>query len=542
EVSSVTVAELPDIAQWLTGNDFVHCVGRLFADKNGDIDEKRFYQWVIELINHGAACLAVKTHRYIKSIPQSIRSLGDKTGFPIIELPNTMMQSKVAEVIYEMILQQGQERERKRTRLFTDMVRSLTGPHVLENDAEHMQEALGYPIMIVSKNFKPLATSSGLNRKTDAHINAICEAIEQAVRKGDKIEELTVGCSQELYDYYTHDLSGNPKRLIVASILYKYDNLGYVCMIGNSKDAMCDPIYFFASLAEVLTIDMSQNVMIETSILMTRSKFFSTISAPEFDEKLASHLMNLIGLDPVLPLRIAVINMGCSSRNFAPEYAFFGETEKKAINFAQQYLNSTLFDDELHFISAWERGFAIIFQGERRSKDQLSELVADLVEALSVTLDMNGIIAGIGKSGTGVEGAHFSSETAFYAMKCIETFSLKDNVVLYDKLGTYLFLSTALNSPVASRNYVNYVLGPLLEDSEYSEDLLDTLLAYMNANGSYAQASKALMVHVNTVRYRISKISDLLPIDINTLDGRGAIWLATKIYAFLQSSNPDLTR
>jgi DNA-binding PucR family transcriptional regulator len=61
-------------------------------------------------------------------------------------------------------------------------------------------------------------------------------------------------------------------------------------------------------------------------------------------------------------------------------------------------------------------------------------------------------------------------------------------------------------------------LDPIIRyDLHHDSDLLNTLVAYLNNNLSPSRTSKALFVHLNTVKYRLRRISDLLGSDLGDL-------------------------
>ena len=536
-VSSVTVAEIPDISKWLSGHDFVHGVGRMFVDDEGRVDEEGLQRWVASLIGGGAACLALKTNRYITEIPQSVLDLGDRENFPIIELPDDTVQAHVSEVIYTMLLDAQHARETKRTKLFAEMVRDLSGPHVLAHDAQKMAEHLDKSIAIVTKDFKFVGVSLR-DSAQQPNLASMLNLIKQTIAEGAVLPELAASPEQLLVESYVEDSTGLERHLVVVEVNYHGETLGYACLIGEPNGISQDDIYFFASLAEVLTVDMSQNILVETSALMSRSEFLAEISKPDMDERKALHLADLIGLNYVQPMRVAVMSIGDESANFASKYSFFGESERRAINYLTEMLGAVLPADEDFFVAGWERGLAVIFTGERRDKTQYTAIMERAVQSLQMRLKVENVLVGIGQSGMGIRGIHESAENAFYALNCIQTFELTDQVIRYDQLGSYLFLSASLCSSEAAGRYVDYVLGPLLKgESGYSDDLLGTLRTFLQVSGSYQAAAKELSMHVNTVRYRMSKIAALLPVDITTIDGRGAVWLAMRLHKFMNSGD-----
>ncbi|MCI7552104.1 MAG: PucR family transcriptional regulator ligand-binding domain-containing protein [Actinomycetaceae bacterium] len=548
DVAAVTVAEIPDIARWLSGNDFVHGVGRVFALPGGGVDESAMHQWINELIDGGAACFAIKTHRYIDEVPPSVIKLGNDKGFPIIELPDGTVQAQVSEIIYQMIMDAGLERERKRTELFTAMVRDVMGPHVLSHDATKMAEHLHRPIAILSSTYEFLGTSFS-DDAADAAISqsnplidmqSVQAGVKHAVTSGALLPSVGVTPEQNVFYAEYDDSSGSSHEVIVLEITYASETLGYACMIGDSTPFDPDEIYFFASLAEVLTIDMSKEIMVETSVLLSRSEFFSVISGQNVDERRALYLADLIGLNYAKPMRAMVISVDSADANFASGSSMVGETKKKAVRYVAQHLRAVLRPEEKWFACTWERGVAVVFSGEAHTPERFSALGEALVKGLTASARFQHVRAGIGQAGTGIEGIHESAQNALYALNSIDTFSLSEQVIRYDELGPYLFLSAAMCSAEASQKYVDFVLGPLLnQESEYRDELLETLSVYLKTRGSYSAAAKELNMHVNSVRYRVSKIAQLLPVDLETSDGTGSVWLAMRIHTLLSNNNPN---
>ncbi len=81
-IGSVTVGEVPDIAQWLTGGEMV--LSTLFSAREAG-DEK--FETVRNIINSPAGALVVKLGRFVERLPDDIVSLAKEKRFPIISLP-----------------------------------------------------------------------------------------------------------------------------------------------------------------------------------------------------------------------------------------------------------------------------------------------------------------------------------------------------------------------------------------------------------------------------------------------------------------------
>ncbi|MFK0250156.1 PucR family transcriptional regulator [Amycolatopsis azurea] len=71
------------------------------------------------------------------------------------------------------------------------------------------------------------------------------------------------------------------------------------------------------------------------------------------------------------------------------------------------------------------------------------------------------------------------------------------------------------------------VLGPLLSyDAEQGTDLVHTLRVFLECSGSPTRAARTLHVHVNTLRYRIGRASELLGTDLTEFTEQLDVYLA----------------
>lgn len=76
------------------------------------------------------------------------------------------------------------------------------------------------------------------------------------------------------------------------------------------------------------------------------------------------------------------------------------------------------------------------------------------------------------------------------------------------------------DDPAEVREFVERTLGPLAADDERTQGLRDTLLVFLECNRTPGLAAKTLVVHRNTVRYRVDQAVAMRgrPIDTDLLD------------------------
>jgi len=79
------------------------------------------------------------------------------------------------------------------------------------------------------------------------------------------------------------------------------------------------------------------------------------------------------------------------------------------------------------------------------------------------------------------------------------------------------------------RSFRERLLGPLRDyDSRHNAELMTTLQAFLACDGSWSTCASRMYVHVNTVRYRISRIEALTGRDMSALADRVDFFLALR--------------
>ena len=100
-------------------------------------------------------------------------------------------------------------------------------------------------------------------------------------------------------------------------------------------------------------------------------------------------------------------------------------------------------------------------------------------------------------------------------------------------MGIYKILS---NSAVKSELEIFYkdVLEPLvLYDRRKDTELVKTLEEYFECNGNLEKMSEQLYTHYNTVLYRLTRIQEIMKIDLEKEEHRFAAQTALKVHKIM---------
>lgn len=138
-------------------------------------------------------------------------------------------------------------------------------------------------------------------------------------------------------------------------------------------------------------------------------------------------------------------------------------------------------------------------------------------------------VVGVGASGEGPLGLKESAEQARIAVSVGRRVGAPTPVLLYDELGVYRLLAQPAGG-VEVRQYVDSVLGPLLEyDRDNDADWMAFLRTLVGTNFRVTNAAALAGCHINTAKYRLSRIEELLQRDLQSASDRFAIQLALEI-------------
>jgi PucR family transcriptional regulator, purine catabolism regulatory protein len=103
-------------------------------------------------------------------------------------------------------------------------------------------------------------------------------------------------------------------------------------------------------------------------------------------------------------------------------------------------------------------------------------------------------------------------------------------VLAFDETGAYrLLLSAMSEDPGELQRFYAETVEPLVAyDDQYETDLLQTVEAFLDADGNVAGTAQRLFTHRHTIRYRLERVRELTGLDVGSTDGREKLSLGLK--------------
>ena len=125
-----------------------------------------------------------------------------------------------------------------------------------------------------------------------------------------------------------------------------------------------------------------------------------------------------------------------------------------------------------------------------------------------VALNIYDFHVGISRSHESLYDLDFAINEAFYAQK-IAAYTQKDQIA-FSEIGIYQILLPYCDDHWV-RTFMRQMVDPILKyDTQYHSELLETAIVYVTHYGNAQKAADVLFVHKNTIRYRLSKIAEIL--------------------------------
>lgn len=180
----------------------------------------------------------------------------------------------------------------------------------------------------------------------------------------------------------------------------------------------------------------------------------------------------------------------------------------------------------------------LLIPQEGRERSLNKALVKRIVKKLRLTLavmlpDFSFSVAS-GRFYQSVSELYRAYQEAKVALEINRLLRQQNQLIFFDELGAVRFIYNQGEQDLIE--YYEETLGSLVEhDKQNNTTFIETLAAFLQATGDPAKAAEALFIHVNTLRYRLKQIEELLQQDVRQLDVQANLYIAYQVRAILNT-------
>lgn len=113
-------------------------------------------------------------------------------------------------------------------------------------------------------------------------------------------------------------------------------------------------------------------------------------------------------------------------------------------------------------------------------------------------------------------------------------------LLAFEDTGAYRLLLPAMSDdPDELRRFYDETIAPVAAyDGQYETNLVQTIDAFLEADGNVANTAQRLFTHRHTIRYRLERVRELSGLDVGSTDGRERLSLGLKAMRVLGIPGP----
>ncbi|SKC36727.1 PucR family transcriptional regulator [Maledivibacter halophilus] len=488
-VSTVSVMDAPDIYNWMKGGEFLITTGYIMKD-----DPLKLRHLIIKLNENKAAALGIKLGRFIEKLPQEVKKAADELNFPILYIPTKYAFTDVINPVLSRIVNaqaRKLELSEKIHKSFTQIVIEGKGT---DDIVDMLYEILGKDLAFVDLIF------------SKTYIRGMSHKFKEDI-------------SKNYYNkYYKY-----PVR--ISSSIY-----GYIVVKEKALEDLDKTTIEHAST--VLKLNIQKKISNRQIEQKYRDEFIQDLilnnikTVEEADNRAA-----LYGWKIDKGLVCVIVDID----NFKEKFISIKKTKK----LEQErdnifYLATTIMKGNFHqcFYTTYSDSIVFLVEPNINPIENFFKKLKGIGEELRKTVrDKSSftVTIGIGNYKESIIDVYISFVEAQKAARIGRAIYEKDKTHIYSDLGAYKMLYNLSLKEESNRFCREYLQSLINYDIENGSKYIDTLSCLVKNDWNLKQTAEELFIHYNTMKYRFSKITEMVGLDLNNREEKFKIELCLKL-------------
>jgi PucR family transcriptional regulator, purine catabolism regulatory protein len=480
----VHITELPDPTPWLSGGELLLTTG---LQLRSPADQRQF---VRRLVDHDLAGLGLGTGFDHARVPAALLKEARRLEFPLFEVPYEMPFIAITEKAFGRLVNEQYEVLQRGIAIHKRLEQLVLEERGLDEVARTLTSAIGGAVAVLDRRGELIANSKFHRELADDALDAIRDEIALRSSSGSVVA----------FAPQHESVSGRSLTLPVATRGSEGPQAWLIAVRDSGGLADFERLILQQAVTVVALELMRRRVVRETEHRLAADVLEEVLSGAAHDDEVESRLRPF-GIRE----RAAVL--------------LFEVSDPTA---AQSALDAMMADAGLRaLVAAREDAVCVVVDPAdsdpislaRDARASLAERFGDPRAAASRTAPLR------------------SLRRCFHEARCaLEVARLADGqgppVASYRDLGAFQFL-LSIQDDEALRIFSDGVLGPIANgEGEYGDELLRSLEAFLEQNGHWERAARALYCHRHTLRYRMRRIEELTGRDLSRARDRIEFWLA----------------
>ena len=485
------VSELPDPTRWLRGGEILLTTGLgLGADARAQA------AFVGKLAEAKLAGLGLGLGFAFEKTPEPVAAAGDAAGFPVFEVPFEVPFIAITEALFSrlineqfVLLQRAGTVQQTLSRLLVDQagLDALLGAYA---------RMTGAAALLFDLHGEVVASSPDAARLLDEA--AAWEEV-QALRPEEGDFSASLSGRDGSRSLLPIGVGGAPRAFLVIA-----------------REGRAEPFHQVVShhLATAIALELAKAQAVAQTERRLVGDFLDALLGGELSGDETARRLRFLGLG-ASPAIAALVG-----RPDPDDAADGGEERVEALG--------RLVEDRLsrrlapYVCSIHDHAVVALFEvGEPGEARPAAEAVAEAARARGMAARF-----GVGVPEAEARDPRRAYQEARFALEAAPTAGVGGRVACVEDLGSHRLL-LALQQDAALDAFARGLLAPLRAyDRRQHGDLVASLRTFLERNGNWESAARALGVHRHTLRYRIRRVAELTGRDLDAAGDRVEFWLA----------------
>jgi purine catabolism regulator len=522
-VSSVTVGEVPDIADWLSGGEIV--LSTMFALIN---DVERQKDFCRRIMTANASALFIKPKRFVGHFPAEILEAAETRDFPIVEVPQEIRWTRIMQEAMEVLINRQAsllEKSQEIHRQLLDVVIRGGGWDVVANAVARLIEK---PVIVLDSSLDTLGTSGDFSWPEadprsfleQPHVRA---QFEQLARSPNKLLRLVE--------------PGHP-GLFAVPIIVGHSGLGYVCAVTDQPTLDDMERVALEHAATVAAVEMGRDqARFETEVRL-KGDFVDDLIGGRFssDDSLLRRA-NFLGCDLAHGATVLVADVDVPEAVSAQTGMSQNEAQRLVARCYSRCARLVREAEPSSLVSLKSDRIVVFLCGtstrERHAVEQLSARLRSPAPGAEGAV----LSVGVSRYTAELSGLRRAFEEALVALKVGRRLHGPGGTMHFDAVGTYkLLLGIWERDPGELRSFCAETIDPIDDyDRQNDSQLVHTLVTYLQNDENLSKTAEDLFAHRHTIRYRLVKIADICGLSVFRSDDKERLSLGLKARSLLNS-------
>lgn len=514
EIKSVTIMDIPDIADWLSGGELV-MAGVLF--------QQCFSKILIDGLMKKSVAGMVTKRKFTRQIPVELFQYCDEIGFPVIVAPADCNWGQIMNPIINQIIREPfliiAEGEKFHNTLMRAMIEGVS----LSEICTRVCRSTGMSLAVMDIDFHLLGFSEDFDwkentRKVDAN------SVKYSGIRYQTLDDSNVF----VYSYENAQLCALERRLLFYPVTLNHVKYGYVVLL--TEKGQFEPQAFNTMRIQQLSLFVALHVTKQNEISNATRRFNGLL----MDQLLKDTDLTQERAEALL----APLGKKIHRRYYAVQFLY--EELEKLDSFVQRnnLLGKfhALVDGQIEIsnhILIFEKTDAQIFLIPYPTEN-FPTLVHKLRDLFLEATMLSHVYIGISDP-TPLKNIKLAFTQSEHAANYLLSMKSEEPFCRYSDLGVLKFFMDnegRLDEHILHETYRTYILPLRRHDETYHTELLNTLELYIKNNCSKTETEKHLFIHKNTLRARLATINKILHCDIDNVEDLFKIQLALKLRYF----------